>query len=81
MSGMNHVVYNPPVGQSSEVSIIYPQVRHQFTGGMMLRLLLGIVGVNGIEFQAFGFAVIYGFLQQGSFANRPQDNLMMVFVL
>ena len=81
MAGVNHIIANTPIRQAAEITVVNPQISHQFAGRAVLGFLLRIIGVDGIELQTFRLAVVEGFLQQFAFTHCPQNDLVMVFVL
>ena len=76
----NHLVDGSPVGQSSNVAVIYPHVGLQLAAESLVlgEVLFGEVLVDGVEFHSALAAPFYGVFQQFSLAYAPEDQLVSV---
>lgn len=72
----DHLIDHPPVGETSEIPVIYEKVCLEFAWCcrhlLSFVIFLGMVAVDRIEFQAASAAPVDGFLEQPSFSYRPE---------
>ena len=70
---MNHLVNGSPIGQSTQIAVVDPQVGLELSGETMVVFLLffGIVAIHGIEFQSPAPAKLDGLVEVLPFANGP----------
>lgn len=76
----NHLIYSTPVGQTTNVTVVYPKVYLQLTGKVvvLLRSLLGIILVYCIELHTPLTAPFHSILKELSFADAPKDEAMLL---
>ena len=76
-----HLVDLAPVGKSADVAVVYPYVHLQLAGVVVVVLrsiFFRVVTVDGIELNTSLAAPFYRFVEELSFADRPQDELVLV---
>lgn len=68
------VVDRPPVGKTSEATVIEEEVRLELAGEALARgIFFGEVAVDGVELYTTLAAPFDGFVEEGTFADGPED--------
>ena len=75
---MDHTVDSAPVRKTTEVTVVDEHVYLQLAAEMVVvgEGLFGIVAVDGIELDAALTTPVDGFVEELTFAHRPQDELV-----
>ena len=75
---MYHPVYRPPVGESSDVTVVDKEVNLQFAAEVVVvgERLFRIVAVDGIELYAAFTAPFHSLVEQFPLSYTPQDDLV-----
>lgn len=77
---VHHLIDGAPVGEGAHVAVVDIHVSAHFPawGGEGGGLLVGVVGIDGIEFEAASTAVVDSLLQQTTLTDGPQDEQMVL---
>lgn len=75
---VHHLIDGAPVGEGAHVAVVDIHVSAHLPawGGEGGGLLVGVVGIDGIELEAAPAAVVDGLLQQVALTDGPQDEQM-----
>ena len=76
---VDHLVDGAPVGEATEVAVVDEEVGAGLAAGIGAGLgvvLIGVVGVNGIEFEAALAAELDGLVKEFALADGPKDELV-----
>ena len=76
---VDHLVDGTPVGEATEVAVVDEEVGTGLAAGIGAGLgvvLIGVVGVNGIEFEAALAAELDSLVKEFALADGPQDELV-----
>ena len=76
---VDHLVDGAPVGEATEVAVVDEEVGTGLAAGIgtgLAVVLIGVVGVDGIEFEAALAAELDSLVKEFALADGPQDELV-----